>query len=93
MKINWKVRAKNPQFWTGLIGVAVPPVLAYFGAKPEDFTTWNGIADMIVQTVQNPFLVASVAFSVLGFLGVTVDPTTRGIQDSEQALTYDNPKG
>lgn len=90
-KINWKVRFKNPSFWVGLAGVIVSPVLAYFGAKPEDMTTWKGVGDMIVSTVQNPYLLFSVGFSVMGFLGVLTDPTTAGIGDSNNAMTYLKP--
>ena len=92
MKINWKVRLKNPVFWLGLAGVIASPVLSYFGAKPEDMTTWQGVGKMIVDTVNNPYLLGSVGLSVLGFLGVTTDPTTSGLSDSSQALTYSQPK-
>ena len=32
------------------------------------------------------------AFAVLSILGIVTDPTTAGVSDSEQALTYDKPK-
>ena len=32
------------------------------------------------------------AFAVLAILGIVVDPTTQGVGDSEQALTYTVPK-
>ena len=31
-------------------------------------------------------------FAVLAILGVVNDPTTAGISDSKQAMTYDKPK-
>jgi phi LC3 family holin len=31
-------------------------------------------------------------FVVLAILGIVTDPTTKGISDSEQALTYTKPK-
>ena len=37
--------------------------------------------------------VVNAAFAFLTVLGVVNDPTTAGIADSEQALTYDKPKG
>lgn len=92
MRINLKVRAKNPQFWIGLAGVIASPILAYYGADPQDMTTWEGVGHMIVSTVQNPYLLGSVLFAVLGFLGVITDPTTAGLSDSQQALTYTEPK-
>ena len=29
---------------------------------------------------------------ILAFVGVVSDPTTKGLSDSEQALTYDKPR-
>ena len=45
-KINWKVRAKSPQFWIGMIGVVLSPVLAYLGIGFEDLTTWDSVANV-----------------------------------------------
>lgn len=36
--------------------------------------------------------VVNAAFSVLAILGIVADPTTKGITDSTQALTYKEPK-
>jgi len=36
--------------------------------------------------------VASTALTLLVLLGVVSDPTTAGVSDSEQALTYEEPK-
>ena len=36
--------------------------------------------------------VVNAAFAVLAILGIVVDPTTQGISDSTQALTYTEPK-
>lgn len=88
MKINWKVRAKNPAFWVQ-IGVSVfVPILAYFGLNWSDMTTWAAIGALLWQAIQNPVVVVSVAVSV--FNAIT-DPTTVGIGDSVRALGYDKP--
>ena len=39
MKINWKVRIKNPLWWVQAAGALVLPVLAYFGLAWEDMTS------------------------------------------------------
>ena len=36
--------------------------------------------------------VVNAVFAVLTILGVVVDPTTQGVGDSSQALTYTEPK-
>jgi len=90
--INWKVRAKSPQFWIGLLGVVASPVLAYLGLGFEDLTTWNNIANVFGQFFSNPYLIGTVAVAVLSFIGVLSDPTTKGMADSEQAMKYEKPK-
>ncbi len=43
MKINWKVRLKNPYFYVALVLAIVAPVGTYFGVNAEDLTTWPAI--------------------------------------------------
>ena len=81
MKINWKVRAVNPYFWIGLIAV----VLASVGVSPESLTSWAILKDQLLALIGNPFAIGCVAIAVIGYV---IDPTTRGIGDSEQALLY-----
>lgn len=85
MKINIPVRLKNPWFWVGLIGV----ILTAMGVSPESLTSWDILYSNLIALIQNPFMLGSVAVAVLG---VIVDPTTAGAGDSEQALTYTEPK-
>lgn len=89
--INWKLRVRSKAFWVGVAGVVVSPVLAYYGAKPEDLTTWKSVGQLVVETVKNPYLVGSIGFGLAGFLGVITDPTTAGVADSDRALTYIAP--
>lgn len=84
MKINWTVRIKNKLFWIALIPAAlllVRQVLALFGVE---FDT-SALAAALTEIVETAFL-------ILTLLGIVVDPTTSGMSDSEQALTYDRPK-
>lgn len=89
MKINWKVRFANPEFWKSLALAVFVPLLAYYGMNWADMTTWATIGELFVQAVQNPVVVLSVVVSVYNAI---IDPTTKGIGDSEQALTYTQPK-
>lgn len=82
--INWKVRVRNRGFWLALVPAAlllVQAVLACFGV------TWD-----YSQVSEELLGVVNALFAVLAILGVVADPTTEGIGDSEQALTYDEPK-
>lgn len=83
-KMNLIVRVKNPWFWVGVAGT----VLAAMGVSPEMLTSWSAVRDAFVELIQNPYMLGCVA---LALLGTFVDPTTSGIGDSEQAMSYKKP--
>ena len=85
MKINIPVRMKNPWFWASLMGV----ILTAMGVSPEIFTSWGAVIQAIRDLVSNPYMLGCVAMAVLG---VFIDPTTKGVGDSELAMSYDKPK-
>lgn len=85
MKINFKVRAKNPCFWIGLIGV----ILTSMGVQPETLTSWEAVIFQLEQLILNPFRLGS---TVIAVIGVICDPTTAGIGDSCRAMSYEYPK-
>lgn len=89
MKINWKVRIKNPVFWVQLAAAVVLPILAYLGLSWEDMTTWPALGAVLLEAIKNPVILISVAVSVWNLI---TDPTTAGLSDSAQALTYTAPK-
>lgn len=88
MKINFTVRFKNPVFWFSIILAILSPVLTYFGMEAKDLTTWKAVADLFMQTIQNPYLLVLIG---VGIYNTTIDPTTSGISDSSRALTYTKP--
>ena len=85
MKINWKVRLKNPYFWFGLVAI----ILTAVGAEPEIFTSWDILVGQVKQLLGNPFALGCVVAAIVGYVN---DPTTSGITDSQQALGYSKPK-
>lgn len=85
MKINWKVRVKNPYFWFGLVAI----ILTAVGAEPEIFTSWEILVTQIKDLLGNPFALGCVVIAIVGYIN---DPTTSGITDSQQALGYSKPK-
>lgn len=88
--INWKIRFKNPVFYMQLILAVLTPVLAYMGLTVKDLTTWTAVVNVLLQAVSNPYVLALVLVSVWNAVN---DPTTSGISDSTNALTYDKPNG
>lgn len=84
MNINWKVRIKNKTFWTTLIPAVL--LLIQVVAKAFDFTIDLG------ELGNDLIAIVNALFVVLAILGIVTDPTTAGITDSKQALTYNEPK-
>lgn len=85
MEINWKVRIKNKNFWLTVIPAAlllIQVVLAVFGVRIDAGEIGNKL-----------IAVVNAAFALLSILGIVTDPTTKGISDSKQAMTYEKPKG
>lgn len=82
--INWLVRIKNKQFWLTLI----PAVLLLIQVVAAVFGCSIDLGDL-----GNKLLaVVNAVFAVLTILGVVTDPTTKGVSDSAQAMTYEKPK-
>lgn len=89
MNINWTVRLRNPLFWAQVAAGILSPVLVGLGLQWEDMTTWPALGEALLRAVSNPVIVVAV---VVSLWGVVTDPTTQGLGDSAQALTYTHPK-
>lgn len=91
MKINWKVRfnKKNITFLAQIAISIIVPVLTYFGLEASDMTTWSAVGSTILAAISNPYVVVMILVSA--FNAIT-DPTTHGLSDSKNALTYEEPK-
>lgn len=87
--INWKVRLKNPVFIAQIILATLTPILAYMGLTFQDLTSWSALGNIILQAISNPYVVGLIIVSVWNAIN---DPTTNGLSDSAQALTYDVPR-
>lgn len=82
--INWKVRIKNKNFWLAII----PAVLVLIQVVAQVF----GITLTLGALGENLIAVVNAVFVVLAILGIVTDPTTEGVSDSVQAMTYEEPK-
>ena len=83
--MNWLVRFKNKNFWLSLIPAVlllIQAVAAVFGYNLDFGELGNQLLTVV-----------NAVFAVLVILGVVNDPTTDGLGDSAQALTYTRPKG
>lgn len=88
--INWKVRFKNPVFIAQLFLSVLTPILAYAGLTLADMTSWSALCQILMDAIKNPYVIILVIVSVWNALN---DPTTKGLSDSIQAMTYTAPKG
>lgn len=82
--LNWTVRFKNKTFWLSFIPAVlllIQVVAAVFGYTLD----LGGLGDRLLDVV-------NALFAVLALLGTVADPTTKGVGDSAQAMTYDKPK-
>lgn len=82
--INWTVRIKNKAFWLALIPallLLIQAVAAVFGYVID----MGDIGNKLIAVV-------NAVFGVLAILGIVTDPTTAGLGDSNQAMTYTVPK-
>lgn len=82
--MNWKVRIKNKTFWLTVIPAVlllVQVVAAVFGYSLDFGDLGNKL-----------LAVVNAVFALLAIVGIVNDPTTAGVTDSAQALTYQVPK-
>ena len=84
MKINWTVRIKNKAFWVSIIPAILllaQQVCGMFGVKIEI----AGLTDQLLAII-------GTVFAILSLIGVVNDPTVATLSDSNQAMTYTEPK-
>ncbi len=82
MNINWKLRLQNKTTLIALLGTVITfvyQILGLLGVVP-------GISESTVVSV------VGILVNLLVSIGVVVDPTTKGVSDSQNALGYEQPK-
>ena len=84
MRINWTVRLKNKAFWVAIVPailLLIQQVCGMFGIKIEI----AGLSDQLLSII-------GTVFAILSLIGVVNDPTVATLSDSNQAMTYTEPK-
>lgn len=81
MKMNWKVRFKN-KVWLGMF---LSLIVGFIFNLLKMFEVYPPFTENTVMNIINQVL------TFLGLIGVIVDPTTAGIEDSNRAMGYDEP--
>lgn len=81
MKINWKLRGQNKVTLASIMALVVAfvyQVLGMFGVVPK--VAESDIVNLLTMLID-----------ILVAIGVITDPTTKGLNDSERAMGYDEP--
>lgn len=81
MKINWKLRGQNKVTLVSIMALVVAfvyQVLGMFGVVPK--VAESDIVNLLTMLID-----------ILVAIGVVTDPTTKGINDSERAMGYEEP--
>lgn len=81
MKINWKVRFKNKPWLASFLSLIIGfvfSILSLFDVYP------SVTKSMVLQIIEQ-------VLTFLGLIGVLVDPTTAGLDDSNRAMGYEKP--
>ena len=81
MKINWKVRFKNKPWLFSFLSL----IIGFFFSMMRLFDIYPSFSESQIVGVLNQVL------TFLGLIGVLVDPTTAGLDDSKRAMGYEEP--
>lgn len=82
MKINWKLRIKNKATLTAILAAVIGGV---YGVS-------NALGVELPKTQTEIMALGAAVLSALQLMGIIVDPTTSGVEDSNKAMTYTEPK-
>ena len=80
--MNWRLRIKNKTVLAALVSALVTFVYTVLATLE------------IVPSIQQDQIIGifGIILNLLTTLGVLVDPTTEGVQDSSRAMNYEEPK-
>lgn len=79
--MNWKLRLQNKTTLIALIAAAVSLMYQVLG-----------ICGIVPRVSEDTILTAAgTLVNALALLGIVIDPTTKGIADSERAMEYEKP--
>lgn len=81
-KINWQVRLKKKSFWVAIVSAVALFINNITGAFGLDYSA----------SIEQGVSIVTSILTVLAGLGIIVDPTTKGVKDSEKATEYTKPR-
>ena len=81
-KINWQVRLKKKSFWVAIVSAVALFINNITGAFGLDYSA----------SIEQGVSIVTSLLTLLAGLGIIVDPTTKGVKDSEKANEYTKPR-
>jgi phi LC3 family holin len=86
--INWSVRLRNKSWVIAFVSQIM--IVAQVILEGMNMLGWTSVR--LSDQIQNEVLmVVNGIFIILSMLGIVQDPTTKGVKDSERAMTYKEP--
>ncbi len=86
--INWSVRLRNKTWVIAFVSQIM--IVAQMVLEGMNMLGWTSLS--LSEQVQNEVLMLiNGIFIILSMLGIVQDPTTKGVKDSERAMTYKDP--
>ena len=84
---NLSTRVRSPLFWTGIVGILGSAAVSFGGLIGVDLSA------QVDNITANSSKIIEFIFLILGLLGVSVDPNSKGAKDSEIVRTdYTKPR-
>lgn len=80
---NMKIRRENVLFWVQFVIACFAPALAYYALEPSDLSTWDGLAQFLMNILNNPYLII---ITIVNALNIIPDNTTPSLGDSSRVL-------
>lgn len=86
--INWRVRLRNKTWVIAFVSQIM--IVAQMILEGMNMLGWTSFS-LSEQVQNNVLMLVNGIFIILSMLGIVQDPTTKGLKDSERAMTYKNP--
>ncbi|MHC5281169.1 phage holin [Listeria kieliensis] len=90
MKFNWKIRFQNWRTWVLAIVPVVSIIWSTGGFQFSDLDSWEQLGLSFMTFLKSPAAIIAVLSALIA---TYVDPTTKGLGDSDLSLSKKSVKG
>ncbi|WP_439444127.1 phage holin [Listeria aquatica] len=90
MKLNWKIRLKSWRTWLLAIIPVITIIWSAGGFQVSDLDSWTQLGLSFMTFLKSPAAIIAV---VSALIATYVDPTTKGLEDSDLVMNKKSLKG